>query len=90
MDILWPLFCENIFNNWHAYRKNGIATEFNYLLLHLYLLITEKSPWAMIKAGWYNYRWLLLVSASFIYMCVYMYIFLNQEYHSHNKLIAYD
>lgn len=75
MDILWPLFCENIFNNWHGYRKNGIATEFNYLLLHLYLLITEKSPWAMIKVEWYNYRWLLLVSASFIYMCVYMYIF---------------
>lgn len=82
MATLWPLFCENIFNNVYVYGRNGIATDYHYLLLHLYLLITEGSPWATIKAGWYNYGWFLLFSASFLYF--------YHKYHEHNKLIAYD
>ena len=28
-----------------------MAIDFNYLQLHLYILITEKSPWAVISQG---------------------------------------
>lgn len=51
MYMLWLLFCENIFNNLYGYRRNGMAIDFNYLQLHLCILITEKSPWAVISQG---------------------------------------
>lgn len=43
-------FVKTFFNNGYGYRRNIIAIDYYYLLLYLYLLITEKYPWATIKA----------------------------------------